>query len=101
MSVCLRILVLPSNLEENMGILGILGLVLCLVGWIWLIVIAYKTAGALWAILIFLFSLLAGLIFCIVHKTGWMQWAMLVVGYVLFVFGGGMDMSGAGGIPAR
>lgn len=71
-----------------MAILSILGLVLCLVGWIWLMVIAYKTAGALWAVLIFFFSALAGLIFCIMHKTGWMQWAMIVVGYLLVMFGG-------------
>ena len=73
-----------------MAILSILGLVLCLVGWIWLMVVAYKSAGALWAVLIFFLSAIAGLIFCIMHKTGWMQWAMLVVGYLLVMFGGGM-----------
>lgn len=71
-----------------MGILSILGVVAFLVGWIWLMVVAYKTAGALWAVLIFFFSLLAGLIFCIMQKTGWMQWAIMVVGWLLIIFGG-------------
>ena len=72
-----------------MAILSILGVVLLLVGWIWLMVVAYKTAGALWAVLIFFFSLLAGLIFCIMHKTGWMQWGIAVVDWLLVMFGGG------------
>ena len=73
-----------------MGIVGILGLILFLVGWIWLMVIAAKTEGALWAILIFFFSLLAGLIFCIMKKVGWMQWGIMVLGWLILMFGGGM-----------
>lgn len=73
-----------------MAILSILGFVLFIVGWIWLMVVAYKTAGALWAVLVFFFSLLSGLIFCIMHKTGWMQWAIMVVGWLIIIFGGGM-----------
>ena len=73
-----------------MGILGILGLVLFLVGWKWLMVIAYNTEGALWAVLIFFFSILAGLIFCIMKKVGWMQWGIMVLGWLLIIFGGGM-----------
>lgn len=71
-----------------MGILGIIGLVLFLVGWIWLMVVAYKAEGALWAVLIFFFSLLAGLIFCIMKKVGWMQWGLMLVGWLLLIFGG-------------
>ena len=73
-----------------MGIVGILGLILFLVGWIWLMVIAAKTEGVLWAILIFFFSLLAGLIFCIMKKVGWMQWGIMVLGWLILMFGGGM-----------
>jgi len=73
-----------------MAILSLLGVVLLLVGWIWLMVIAGKTSGALWAVLIFFFSLLAGLIFCIMKKTGWMQWLIMFVGWLLIMFGGGM-----------
>jgi len=74
-----------------MAILSLLGVVLMLVGWIWLMVVAYKSAGALWAVLIFFFSLLAGLIFCIMKKEGWMQWGILLVGWLLVMFGGGMS----------
>jgi len=74
-----------------MAILSLLGAVLMLVGWIWLMVVAYKSAGALWAVLIFFFSLLAGLIFCIVKKEGWMQWGLLLIGWLLVMFGGGMS----------
>ena len=74
-----------------MAILSLLGAVLMLVGWSWLMVVAYKSAGALWAVLIFFFSLLAGLIFCIMKKEGWMQWGLLLVGWLLVMFGGGMS----------
>ncbi|MEO6050137.1 MAG: hypothetical protein ABIP78_02255 [Pyrinomonadaceae bacterium] len=73
-----------------MAILSILGILLFIVGWVWLMVVAYKAAGALWPVLIFFFSLLAGLIFCIMKKEGWMQWGIMVVGWLLIIFGGGM-----------
>ena len=73
-----------------MAILSILGCILLLVGWIWLMVVAGKTSGILWVILIFFFSLLAGLIFCIMKKTGWTQWLMMLVGWLLVIFSGGM-----------
>ncbi len=54
-------------------------------------VVAFKAKGALWAVLIFFFSLLAGLIFCIMEKTGWMQWLMMTRRLaVLMIVGGGM-----------
>lgn len=73
-----------------MGILGMLGSVLFLVGWIWLIVIAFKSEGALWGIINIFFQPLTGLIFCIVKKVGWAQWGMMVLGLCLVGFGGGM-----------
>ena len=78
-----------------MAILGMLGWLLVVVGVIWLTVIAYKTAGALWAVITFFLSTLGGLIFCIMHKTGWMQLGMQFVGWVLMFVGGGMAMLGA------
>lgn len=81
-----------------MGILGLLGVVLFLVGWIWLMVVAAKSDGALWAVLIFFFSILAGLIYCIMKKNGWMQWAIMVLGWLILIFGSGMTaMSGMSG----
>ena len=84
-----------------MAILSLLGLLLFFIGWIWLIVVGYKAGGILWAILIFLFSILSGLIFCIMKKEGWMQWAIMTLGWLLIIFGGGAaawsaGMSGAG-----
>lgn len=71
-------------------LLTTIGLVLLLVGWIWLMVVAYKATGALWAVLIFFFQVLAGLIFCIMHRIGWMQWGLMVLGCLLIILGGGM-----------
>ncbi len=73
-----------------MGILGLLGVILFLVGWIWLMIVAAKSDGALWAVLIFFFSIIAGLIYCIMKKNGWTQWAFMVVGWLIIIFGGGM-----------
>ena len=78
-----------------MGILGTLGWLIFIVGWIWLVFVAYKTTGALWAVLIFFFHLIAGLIFCIIHKTGWMQLGLMVIGCLIMIAGGGMAMFSA------
>jgi hypothetical protein len=88
-----------------MGILGILGAVIMFVGYIWLIVVAFKTSGALWGIINIFFQPITGLIFCIVKKTGWMQFGIMILGLVIFMIGGGMAamsaMDGAGGLPVR
>jgi hypothetical protein len=65
------------------SIVMLLGGLIGLIGWIWLIVIGFQKGGALWGILIILFSGLAGLIFCIVNKTGWMQLIMIIVGGII------------------
>ena len=66
----------------GMGAMGIGGLI-ALIGWIWLIVIGFQTGGALWGILNIFFQPITGLIFCIMHKVGWLQLAMLVVGNII------------------
>lgn len=72
-----------------MGILGGLGGLVFLVGWIWLIVVAFQAGGALWGIINIFFQPITGLIFCIAKKTGWTQFAIMVVGLILtFGFGG-------------
>ena len=75
-----------------MGILAMFGAILMFVGWVWLIIIAFKTAGALWGIINIFFQPITGLIFCIVKKTGWLQWLMMILGLVLFAVGGGMTL---------
>ncbi|REJ75357.1 MAG: hypothetical protein DWQ47_07700 [Acidobacteria bacterium] len=74
------------------GIGGIGGLI-ALIGYIWLIVVGFKQGGALWGILIFFFSFLAGLIFCIMHKTGWVPWILMVLGGILASLGMGLGIS--------
>lgn len=66
-----------------MEIVGIIGALLMLVGWIWLVIIAFTTSGAVWGILNFFFQPITGIIFCIVKKVGWMQLAMMIVGLLL------------------
>ena len=65
--------------------MGLGGLV-ALIGWIWLLVVGFKEGGILWGLVIFFFSGLGGLIFCIVHKKGWGAWIMIVVGGILASF---------------
>jgi hypothetical protein len=73
-----------------MSILMILGSLLFVVGWIWLIVIAFKTQGVLWGILNIFLQPLMGLIFCILKKVGWMQLGLMILGMVLVMLSGGM-----------
>ena len=70
-----------------MDILGLIGSIVMLIGWIWLLVTAFKNGGILWVILIFFFSLIAGLVYCIVKKTGWTQYAMILVGWLVVMYG--------------
>jgi hypothetical protein len=37
-----------------------------------------------------------GLIYCILKKTGWMQWGLMVVGLIIMMLGGGMAAMTAG-----
>jgi hypothetical protein len=54
---------------------------LLIISQIWLVVVAYKRSGGLWAVLIFFFSLIAGLVFCITKKTGWLPWCLNVIAW--------------------
>ena len=64
------------------GIVGI-GVLISLIGWIWLVVIGFQKGGALWGILIIFFSWIAGLIFCIMNKTGWLPLILMIIGGVI------------------
>jgi hypothetical protein len=76
-----------------MAILGMIGGLVFLVGWIWLIITAFKSSGALWGILNIFFQPITGLIFCIMNKVGWMQFGMMIAGLVLVILGGGLSVS--------
>ncbi|NJM53839.1 MAG: hypothetical protein HC846_10890 [Blastocatellia bacterium] len=65
-----------------LGVIG-LGVLTAIIGWIWLVVIGFKNGGVLWGILIIFFNWLAGLIFCIMYKTGWLPLAMLILGGII------------------
>jgi hypothetical protein len=78
-----------------MGILAILGWVLILAGTIWLVVTAIQvgsTTGekALWGIVNFFCQPLGGIIFYIVKKQGLYPLLLVIIGWVLMMFGGGM-----------
>jgi hypothetical protein len=75
-----------------MGMLAMLGVLVMAVGYIWLVVVAFKSAGALWGIINIFFQPITGLIFCIVKKTGWMQFGLMVLGIILFAGFGGLTM---------
>lgn len=69
-----------------MVIVGILGAILCVVGFVWLMILAFRE-GAVWGLLNIFFQPLAGLIFCISIGKGWKQFLMLVGGAILFGIG--------------
>ena len=71
------------------GAIG-LGTLIAVIGWIWLIVLGFKHGGALWGILNILCQPITGIIFCVMHKTGWLQLAMLIIGNII---------AGAGMVP--
>ena len=54
---------------------------LLLVSQVWLVVLAFKRSGLMWAVLIAFFSLIAGLAFCIIKKEGWVVWCLNVVAW--------------------
>ncbi len=70
-----------------MGLLGGLGGLLFLVGWIWLIIIGFQTGGAIWGILNIFFQPITGIIFCFVKKTGWLQLGLMIIGLALSMGG--------------
>ena len=52
-----------------------------LISQIWLVILAYRRSGLLWAVLMVFFSLIAGLVFCITKKEGWLPWALNVIAW--------------------
>jgi len=64
------------------GVFGI-GMLIALIGWIWLIVLGFQKGGALWGILNIFFQPITGIIFCIMHKVGWLALVLLIIGNIL------------------
>lgn len=69
---------------EIIGLAAVgLGSILILVGWIWLIVLGFKNGGALWGILNIICQPITGIIFCIMHKTGWIPLILMILGMII------------------
>lgn len=73
------------------NILAIIGAVTFSIGWVWLTITAFQKGGWMWGIAIILVNWLGGLIFCIVYKTGWLQYIIFIIGSILFVAGLGTE----------
>lgn len=50
----------------------IVAALLLIVSQVWLVVLAYKRGGAVWAVMMTFFSLIVGLVFCLTKKEGWL-----------------------------
>ena len=74
-----------------MGIIAMLGGLVMVIGWIWLIVVGFKVS-TLWGILNIIFQPITGLIFCIMNKTGWKQFGIMILGLILWGGFGGLAM---------
>ncbi len=70
-----------------MEILAIIGAVAFSIGVVWLAMTAFQQKFYIWGILIILFHSVAGLVFCIVKKTGWLQYGVLLLGMILLFIG--------------
>lgn len=76
--------------------LSILGALLFLAGWLWLVVIAFSRAGVLWGLITLVFNWVGGLIFVLVEKEGgWFQLGLIFLGMAMVYFGGvkGLDFT--------
>lgn len=73
-----------------MSILLILGGILMLVGWIWNIVVSFKTGGTLWGVLNIFLQPIVGIISAFMGKTQWAPVGVMILGMVLYFVGGGM-----------
>jgi len=64
---------------------NIIASLLLIVSQIWLVALAYRRSGGLWAVLIFFFSLVAGLIFCVTKKVGWVPWSLNLLSWLVII----------------
>lgn len=80
--------------------LSMVGSLLVLVGAIWLIVTAIQTGRStgekvLWALANFFCQPIAGIVFYFVQKQGLVPLLLVIAGYVLIFFGGGLAVFSA------
>ena len=71
-----------------MGILGGIGGIIALIGWIWAIVNGFQKSGAVWGILnIIPIQPLIGIISAVMAKIDWRPVIVMLVGIVISMFG--------------
>ena len=73
-----------------MSILLIVAGILVFVGWIWNIVVSFKTGGTLWGILNIFLQPIVGIISAAMGKTSWTPVGVMILGMILYFIGGGM-----------
>ncbi len=76
----------------------VIGGLLALVGWVMLLIKAFKDS-VLWGLVVLFFSGIGSLIFTIVKKPGWTPILLMIVGGVLAAIGSGMAASDANTNP--
>jgi hypothetical protein len=63
----------------------IVAALLLLVGLPWLVYLGYRRGGVIWALLILFFSHIAGFVFCVVKKEGWVPWLLVLAAWTIVV----------------
>ena len=59
--------------------------VLLAIGLPWLVYLGYRRGGLVWALLILFFSHIAGFVFCVVKKEGWLPRLLVLVGWAIVI----------------
>jgi hypothetical protein len=72
-----------------MAILGYIGWLLFIVGWIWAAITAFKGGGTLWGILNILLCIqpIIGIISAILKKAAWLPVGLMILGIILSALG--------------
>ncbi|HRH41417.1 MAG TPA: hypothetical protein PKY82_07195 [Pyrinomonadaceae bacterium] len=74
-----------------MDFLGFVGSILLFIGWIWTVVEAFRTSGALWGILnIIPFQPIMGIVSGALKKISWTPVLLMIIGMLMSVLGGGL-----------
>ena len=72
----------------------IIGVIMAAIGWIMLLIAAFKDS-VLWGLIVLFFSGIGSLIFTIVKKPGWTPMLLMIGGGILAAIGSGMAASNA------
>lgn len=72
-----------------MQILGMIGSLISVVGWIWTIITAFKTGGTLWGVLNIIPCIqpLVGIVSAAMKKAKWLPVIIMIIGVILSTIG--------------